>query len=393
MSSEGSTAGDQSIEALFMQRFGAMPAAVASAPGRVNLMGDHTDYAGGVVMPMALAERTTVAIGPASGGHTVIDSITLGRRATCGSAANFERRPSDDAEAWINLVMGPLRLLRERGLAEASGSLNMLIASEVPIGAGLSSSAAMATATALAALTMDGRAHPATHASRRALIHLIRDAEEHFAGTPCGIMDMTVALMGREGVALLLDCATEEAEEIGVPPDLSLHLVDSGVRHQLSDGGYAQRRAEVDAARVRLGVPLRQEAVPPGAIEALAQSDARLASRARHVISENERVHRLASALQAHDLDSIGEIVRASHASLRDDAEISIPALDAIVARVESEGGAHGALGARVTGGGFGGSVLVFGRSSRRAEVEAFLNQGIRLGIGRRVIGVHPPRR
>jgi len=344
----------ESFEARFRER----PVVVASAPGRVNLMGDHTDYAGGPVLPMAIDARTAVALRPSDGAVCEIESLEFGACLTTGAIADFESRAHDAADSWLNLAVGPLRLLSERAIGGAPlalPNLRAVIASSVPIGAGLSSSAALSTAMTTAVLRLVDRA-----VEQWPLIDLLRDAEARFAGTPCGIMDMTVALAAEPNSALLIDCGRRTIEPVPLPTELALLLVDSGVRHALGDGGYAARRAELAASA----------------------HDPRFAPRARHVASESARVHRAAAALRAGHLAELGALAFESHASLRHDFEVSVPECDRIVDFVRDQGDAHGTFGARMTGGGFGGSVLVFAARAQLNEARAFLHDGVRAGIG-----------
>lgn len=329
---------------------------IASAPGRVNLIGDHTDYAGGVVLPMAIQQRTAVALSVHTDRSCVIESLAIDACAECEPPTAFEARPQEAPDAWVNLAIGPLRLLSEqRGPVLAAPAFHAVIASDVPIGAGVSSSAALSTAMTTAMLRCIGAT-----LERWALIDLLRDAEQRFTGTPCGIMDMTVAVAAEPHMAMCIDCGNRTIEHVPIPDALIMFLVDSGVRHALSDGGYAARRSELAAA----------------------DHDPRFASRARHVRSENARVHQAVAALRAGDLSRLGARAFESHDSLRDDYEVSVAAVDRIVERVRTHGAPCGAFGARMTGGGFGGSVIVFANRAQCVDAEAFLRVGVDAGIG-----------
>lgn len=355
--------------AAFVRSHGSAPLAIASAPGRVNLIGDHTDYAGGLVLPMAIEERTAVALSPSADARTRIESIELGARAVVESPAAFEPRAPDAPDAWTNFVMGPLRMLADGALAPGPvplPALSISVASDVPIGAGLSSSASLATATATAALALARRSF-----GHWALVRLLQAAEARFAGTPCGIMDMTVALTAAPGAALLIDCGVPSIEPVPLPEALALLLVDSGIRHRLTDGGYAERRREL----------------------ALAATDPRFEPRSRHVRTENERVRRAVAALRAGDVRALGAIAFESHDSLRHDFEVSVPGVDRIVDLVREGGAAHGALGARMTGGGFGGNVVVFVERARIDGARAFLHGALASLSGVRIREVRPGHR
>ena len=310
----------------------------ASAPGRVNLIGDHIDYAGGPVLPMAIAARTHVAVARSDSADDEFYSEWIG----------------DDA--WTRYAQGVLIELRAAGVAVPP--LAIAVASDVPVGAGLSSSAALEVAVARAALA----AAKASLAPRDIAL-LCQRAEHVHAGTPCGIMDQW-CVAHEEGnaridsrapsAAMLLDCATLAWERVELPRELVIEIVDSRVRHALRDGGYAARRADVEDAARALGVRLLGE-LPRARWSEIDALPARVARRARHVVRECARVCEAVDALRANDLASFGRLLFASHASLRDDFDVSTPELDAIVAHAQE----NGALGARMTGGGFGGSAVV----------------------------------
>lgn len=299
----------------------------AQASGRVNLIGDHIDYAGGTVLPMALHAAT----------HA------------CASPSDTDRFASEWEEDrdWTRYAAGVLAELRAAGIRV--GPLAVSIASDVPVGAGLSSSAALEVAVARAALASAGASMPAGE-----LALLCQRAEHVHAGTPCGIMDQWCVAHAAPGEALALDCSTLAWRRVTLPASLSIEIVDSGVRHRLRDGGYASRRASVEEAARLLGVARLAE-LPASRwheVDALPQP---LARRAGHVVREHRRVLDAIDAISRGDLAALGRLMTESHASLRDDFDVSVPELDAIVATAL----ASGALGARLTGGGFGGSAIV----------------------------------
>jgi len=312
---------------LHAARYGREPAFESSAPGRVNLIGDHIDYAGGTVLPMAIEERT----------HA------------CASRSDHDRLASEwtGDPAWSRYAEGVLAELRASGLAIPP--LAISLASDVPVGAGLSSSAALEIAVARVALAAAGAT-----LEPRELALLCQRAEHVHAGTPCGIMDQWCVAHARSGEAILLDCGALAWQPVRLPAGLRIEIADSGVRHRLRDGGYAARRADVEAAAQALGLVHLAE-LPSSRWREIDALPERLARRARHVVRENARVHAAAAALARADLAAFGRLLSESHASLRDDFEVSVPELDAIVARAE----ATGALGARMTGGGFGGAAVV----------------------------------
>jgi galactokinase len=301
------------------------------APARVNLIGEHTDYSGGLVLPVAIDLGVTLTWRPD------LDSIRV------GSDAFFEPvelacdgRTAGPLPSWGRYVAAVARLLHERG--RPSVGLDGTIASTVPIGAGLSSSAALSIAVARALCRAATFELPALELAR-----LAQAAELTAVGVPCGLMDPAASLLGRRGHALLLDCSREEYRLIRLPPDVTIVVIDSGVRRSLEQSGYAMRRAELER----------------GAGEVAER-------RRRHVVSENERVRRCVAALEAPggaDLPAIGMLFRESHESLRDDFEVSTPELDLLVDLADH----HGAYAARMTGGGFGGSIVLLVDAGRAA--------------------------
>ena len=307
--------------------FAAPPASHGSASGRVNLIGDHIDYAGGTVLPMALSVRTHVAAMRSSQDHAVSER-------------------EDDAD-WRRYVLGVLGELRASGLAIPP--LALAIASDVPVGAGLSSSAALEVAVARAALAASGK-----RLAPRELALICQRAEHRHAGVPCGIMDQWCVAHAAPCEAIALDCAALESRPVALPPTLRIEIVDCGVRHSLRDGGYAARRADVDEAASALGVA-HLARLPRGRWHEIDTLPVRIARRARHVVAEQARVEAAIDALAREDLGRFGALLVESHASLRDDFDVSVPELDRIVESAMS----RGALGARMTGGGFGGCALI----------------------------------
>lgn len=341
-------------------------------------MGDHTDYAGGFVLPMAIAERAAVAMSSAPDGVHRIESLEVGRSEIAEPPLHFERRAAGAPDAWLNHPCGALRVVSEH-LRDREGiagpALRTVIASEVPIGAGVSSSAAIATALAVALLALLDRT-----IERRELVALLQRSERDFAGTPCGIMDMTVALAAVTGAALRIDCAEGALDAVPLPDELALLLIDSGIRHALGSSAYARRRTEVERATALLGSPLRADLVQASALDRLARAEPLLARRARHVITENARVDDAVAALRVGNIERLGTIALASHQSLRVDFEVTVPEVDRIVDWASTLGRSHGALGARMTGGGFGGSVIVFARRSESQALQTALREALACG-------------
>lgn len=303
----------------------------AFAPGRVNLIGDHTDHSGGLVLPMAIDLGTTVE-GRASGA-----SVKLRSHWTDAVA----RVPLDVADpatvepAWARYVAGVVSELRPQ-----DGCVGT-VATTLPVGAGLSSSAALEVAVALA-LGFDG--------PPLALAQLCQRAEQAASGVPCGIMDQLACAAGVAGHALRIDCSTLDVIPVPIPDELDVLVVHSGQSRSLAGSAYAERAAACQAAQATVG-PLRSATlVDVGAIV-----DPVVRRRARHVVTENARVDGLVAALAAGDRAEMRSVMAASHASLRDDFEVSTPGLDALVAQLV---GRPGVIGARLTGAGFGGCVV-----------------------------------
>jgi galactokinase len=343
--------------ALFRSRFGGEPDGVWLAPGRANLMGEHTDYNDGFVLPFALGQGVTAAAArnPDRAGSGK-------RRLTLCS----RQQPSDIVEVDLD-GLAPGRVTGwaayPAGVAwalEAAGhrvpGACIAIDSDVPAGAGLSSSAALECATALALTSLGGLDVP-----RAELVTIARRAENEFAGVPTGIMDQSASLLCRAGHALLLDCRSLESAQVPFDPAAAgagLLLINTRARHELSDGEYGQRRAECEEAARRLGIPSLRDLT--GLADTGSLTDPVLRRRVRHVFTDNQRVLEVVALLRAPSGPSadtyreIGRLLTQAHASLRDDFEVSWPEADAAVDAAV----AAGAYGARMIGGGFGGSVL-----------------------------------
>jgi galactokinase len=362
--------------AAFRARFGAEPDGVWSAPGRVNLIGEHTDYNGGLCLPINLPHRTYVALrrtGSTLSGAVV--NLASAQEAAAGlwTAALVEVAPGN-VSGWPAYAAGVAWALARDG--HAVGGFDAVVDSCVPYGAGLSSSAALECAVAVAlddafALGLgaddDGRARLAAACIR---------AENEVAGAPTGGMDQSSSLRATEGHALLLDCLDGSVRH--VPFDLedeglALLVVDTRAEHQLSDGQYAARRAACDAAAAQLGITTLREIDPAGLADALGRLTdgvvpAEVARRrVRHVVTEIARVTELVALLDAGRARDIGPVLDASHASLRDDYEVSCDELDLVVEAARTAG----ALGARMTGGGFGGSAIALVEADRAEAVAA----------------------
>ena len=322
-------------------------ASTSFAPGRVNLIGEHTDYSGGLVLPVAIDRRVTVRWRPDPAAIRLRsaefpETVELGADGTARLGLT----------GWVRYAAAIAELLRERGRPAAG--LDGTVSSTVPVGAGLSSSAALTVALALALCRAAEFELP-----RIELARVAREAEHRAVGVPVGLMDPAASLLARRGHALLLDCGTEQHRLVPLPTRLAVVVFDSGVRHSLEHSGYATRRAELERALPALG-GARPSEVTIEAAEAAALAadvDEVARRRLRHVVSENERVRGCVRALEAPrgpDREALGALFREGHASLRDDFEVSTPELDLLV-ELAYEGGA---VAARMTGGGFGGSIV-----------------------------------
>jgi len=323
---------------------GAEPEGVWHAPGRANLIGEHTDYNEGWVLPFALDRGVVVAA--KRRGDDVLDIRSL--QADAPVTVPLATLRAGSVTGWAAYPAGVAWAIREAG--QAVGGASLVIDSDLPQGAGLSSSAAIECATAVALVALYE-----VSVSRLELARLARRAENEMVGVPSGIMDQCASLLCEAGHALLLDCRTWDTAPVRLDPaaaGLALLLVDTGAQHALTDGRYALRRAECERAARAFGVrSLRDVDDPARAAEI---GDQVLARRARHVISDDCRVRAAVDLLNAGDLAGLGPLLHASHASLRDDFEVSWPEADVAAEAAEAGGG----LGARMMGGGFGGSVI-----------------------------------
>jgi galactokinase len=350
----------------FAQQAGRAPDGMWAAPGRVNLLGEHTDYNDGFVLPAAIDREALAAVGVRDDDLVTCRSLDLPGEA----AVRVGDLAPGAAEGWAAYVLGVVWALREAGI-DVPG-LDVLVGSDVPVGAGLSSSAALEAAVALAVAELAG-----ADLSRSELAVACRRAETDVVGAPVGIMDQMAALHGRAGAALLLDCRSLEVRPVELHlADLGLQLlvVDTRVSHAHASGEYGARRRACEQAAAALGVPALRDATLDEVETHLEGEQLRCA---RHVVTENARVGQVADALAARDTAALGRLFAASHASMRDDFRISCPELDVTVeTAVEA-----GAAAARMTGGGFGGCAVTLVAPDRvggveRAVTEAFSARG-----------------
>jgi galactokinase len=319
------------------------------APGRINLIGEHTDYSGGLALPAAIELGLSVQI------HEPSDQIRLFSD-TFGAAHPFAADGSGPpAQGWARYGQAVAAELDAIGRSPVG--LTASISSSLPPDAGLSSSAALEVAIALALCSVAD-----FHVDPFELAQACRRAEQRAVGVPCGILDQAACVFGEEDAAILIDCASLQRTLVPVPAEAAFLVIDSGVSRRLEDTGYATRRSELEMALAAIGVESPRELT----IHDLEPLEPRPARRLRHVITENERVRQFATALDSHDLQLAGRIMSASHESLRADYEVSLPEIDRLVDEVQE----YGALGARLLGGGFGGAVIALVETPSASEVD-----------------------
>jgi galactokinase len=335
----------------YHRHFGTEPEMLLRAPGRVNLIGEHTDYNDGFVLPAAIDRETVVAAGRTS------DSTITAVAADFGDHLDSFAldQPIGPVQAgWANYVRGVAQSMMADGIPLAGAQ--MAIAGNVPLGSGLSSSAALEVAVGNALAAIAGQAIEPTRMAK-----IAQRAENEFVGCACGIMDQLISARGEAGHALLIDCRTLDCTPVSIPDGVSIIIAHSGVRHAHAGGEYNDRRLQCETAARHYGVAALRD-LDLGALEKGKNGlDATTYRRARHVVTENARTEAAAEALKLGDLQRLGELMAQSHASMRDDFEITVPAVDAlaeIMAAPLRDAGdlLHG--GARMTGGGFGGCVV-----------------------------------
>ena len=366
------------VDAVFRECFGRPPCLAAVAPGRVNLIGEHVDYCGGFVLPMAI-ERDTLIVAaerPAAAGEPVARVHSTAFHETVELPLVPGRvQPGDvPVTGWSRYVAGVIAGFLERGATIPS--FDAVVDSTVPLGGGLSSSASLevAAATLLAAL--------AGHAIEPLELALLCQRAEHeFAGVPCGVMDQCASALASPEHLLLLDCRSLDVVQVPFArPDLTVLVTNSNVRHALDDGGYAARRADCERAAAMLGVACLREATLSQVEAARGELGDTGFRRARHVVTEIARVQSAADVLTRGMWNALGELMAASHVSLRDDYEVSCPELDLLV---DLAAGEPGVIGTRMTGGGFGGCTVTLVETARADTVMAAVSRGYRQGTGR----------
>jgi galactokinase len=346
----------------------------ASAPGRVNLIGEHTDYHEGFVMPCAIPQRTHVTLRRRSDSCVCATSAEQ-RGVTVEYALGRETRRGD----WGDYVQGITVALRNVGVAVHGFELS--VRSTVPVGSGLSSSAALEVA-----LLRGLRRLFELVLSDVEIAQLGQRAEVDFVGAPVGIMDQMASSLASQREALFLDTRTLDYDRVPLPDTLDLLVIDSGVPHRHVGGGYVTRRRESAAAAEALGVGVLRD-VDPSRLEEVNQLPEPLGRRARHVITENARVLEARDAVRAGDLTRFGILLNCSHASLRDDYDVSVPEVDLLVTLAQSS---ENVFGARMTGGGFGGAIVAAVRSGSGADVAERVLRGYTAATNRRATVLIP---
>lgn len=347
----------------FQSVFGSEPDIVAAAPGRINLIGEHIDYSDGFVLPFAISNRTTVSIKKRSDQRIRLASAQ--RLSSIFETTISDLKPGVEGK-WERYPLGVIWAL---GI---ESGLDIFVDGKVPLGAGLSSSAALECSVATALNELFN-----LNLSLKKLAQLTQKAENDFVGMPCGIMDQSISLMGKAGYALLLDCRDLSSKL--VPLDLAssgleLLIIDTQAHHSLVDGGYAERRANCESAAKKLGKSMRDLKLPEleAGKDLLTEVEYR---RARHAVTEIARVLECVSALNEKDYKKVGELLNLSHQSLRDDYNVSCIELDVAVNAARSAG----ALGSRMVGGGFGGSAIALLKNTEIEKAKIAINKAFAL--------------
>ena len=352
----------KSVAEQFAKEYNRQPRWIAAAPGRVNVIGEHTDYNDGFVFPMAIDRYTVIAAAPSDGKANRIQL----RSTVGGPPADIDLgQPLKPAKkgTWFNYPLGVIAGFISRGLNP--GPFDALIHSTVPLGGGLSSSAALEVSTATLIEIITGKKLDPVD---KAL--LAQKAEHDYAGMPCGIMDQFISVMGKKDHLLLLDCRSRKTELVPMTdPTIELLITNTNVKHELTGGEYAKRRAQCEQAAQALGVTSLRDADGERLEQARSKMDVTVYRRAKHVISEIERTIHAAEGVRASNWPTVGQLMYASHASLCDDYEVSCPELDAVVEIAQTIGLKDGVFGCRMTGGGFGGCTVALVRADKVAAI------------------------
>ncbi len=347
----------------FREAFGHAPTLAAVAPGRVNLIGEHTDYNAGFVLPMAIERQTVVALAPRPDKLARLRSTTMAGTATLPidiDGQTILTAPIALGEPdWSRYLRGVI------AFSYTPTGFDLMLDSNVPAGGGLSSSASIELATAT---VLEAHGKVRFDPVHKAL--LCQLAEHRFGGTPCGIMDQFISAMGKAGGALLIDCRDYSTRDVPLDDEsVVVLIINSNCPHELSGGEYAQRRSQCETAAHLLGVPALRDATLAQLEQKKSAWDEVVYRRARHVISENQRTVEAAAAMDARDWSRVGDLMFASHDSLRDDYEVSTPELDLLVGLASGLREDGGVIGSRMTGGGFGGCTVTLVQADRVEQV------------------------
>ncbi|HVE85496.1 MAG TPA: galactokinase, partial [Myxococcales bacterium] len=330
---------------------------IARAPGRVNLIGEHTDYNGGYVLPVAIPQQTEVELVPREDGVVRASSAQVGER------REYRLGEESPGQGWLDYVQGVTSVLRREGFGALRG-FEARISSRVPLGSGLSSSAALEVALLRALREAFG-----LELDDVRLALLGQKAENDFVGAPVGVMDQMAASLADEKAALFLDTRTMRYERVPLPAGMELIVISSGIAHRHAGGDYKVRRGECERAAAALGVAQLRDLAEADVPRAMALPEP-LGRRVRHVVTENARVLRAVEALRAGDLPRLGALLDASHESQAKDYEVSIPEIDLLVKLAQQEPDVYGA---RLTGGGFGGSIIAAAKTGAGAKAAAHI--------------------
>jgi galactokinase len=343
------------IAAEFQKHYGRPPRWIVAAPGRVNVIGEHTDYNDGFVLPMAIERYAIMAADSSSSSSSILIYDTQFKES---ATIDISAPVTKGLPKWSNYIRGVLAGFQHRGVKIPA--LDVAFMSTVPLGGGLSSSAALEVCTATLIEAATGKQ---IDPIEKAL--LAQKAEHDFAGVPCGIMDQFISALGREGHLLLLDCRTRKTELVPMSdPSVALLVVNTNVKHELGSGEYAKRRAECESAAKILGVKSLRDATADQLEKAKGKMSEVVYRRARHVIGEIERTVHAAEGIRQSNWPTVGQLMYASHAALRDDYEVSCKELDVVVEIAEDIDYQGGVYGCRMTGGGFGGCCVALVKAS-----------------------------
>jgi galactokinase len=348
---------------IFQKHFNTQPARYFRAPGRVNLIGEHTDYNDGFVLPCAINYETVLAVKPRPDAQVRVIAADFGEQVSTFDLSN--KISKDDAAPWSQYVRGVAWALQQRGFA--LHGLDMVVAGNVPLASGLSSSASLEVAVATAFNELNGLGIDA-----KTIALIGQQAENDFVGMKCGIMDQYISALGQTGHALLIDCRSLEYQAVPIPDGVAIMIVNSNFKREglgLLDSQHNTRRQEGKKAAAHFGVPALRDVSPDKFARQEGELSATVAKRARHIITENARTEAAVEALSKGDLVWMSRLMAESHASMRDDFEITVPPIDALVEIVAGVIGVAG--GVRMTGGGFGGCIVALVPAELVPQVEA----------------------